>query len=103
MHVQATVFAVVVVHVIVLDAVNEPGLLHLVKIVAHAPIQRGELAMCDDVHPAAHVIRKTHLAALVVRFVGGALFLTGMLVMAYNVIKTVSGAKPAEAAIPQTA
>ncbi len=38
-----------------------------------------------------------------VRFVGGALFLTGMLVMAYNVIKTVSGAKPAEAAIPQTA
>jgi cytochrome c oxidase cbb3-type subunit 1 len=38
-----------------------------------------------------------------VRFLGGALFLTGMLVMAYNVIKTVSGAKPAEAAIPQTA
>ncbi len=38
-----------------------------------------------------------------VRFLGGALFLTGMFVMAYNVIKTVSGAKPAEAAIPQTA
>ena len=38
-----------------------------------------------------------------VRFLGGALFLTGMLVMAYNVIKTVSGAKPAEAPIPQTA
>jgi cytochrome c oxidase cbb3-type subunit 1 len=38
-----------------------------------------------------------------VRFLGGALFLTGMLVMAYNVIKTVTGAKPAEAAIPQTA
>jgi cytochrome c oxidase cbb3-type subunit 1 len=38
-----------------------------------------------------------------VRFLGGALFLTGMLVMAYNVVKTVSGAKPAEAAIPQTA
>jgi cytochrome c oxidase cbb3-type subunit 1 len=38
-----------------------------------------------------------------VRFLGGALFLTGMLVMAYNVIKTVSGAKPADAPIPQTA
>jgi cytochrome c oxidase cbb3-type subunit 1 len=38
-----------------------------------------------------------------VRFLGGALFLTGMLVMAYNVIKTVAGAKPAAAAIPQTA
>jgi cytochrome c oxidase cbb3-type subunit 1 len=38
-----------------------------------------------------------------VRLLGGALFLAGMLVMAYNVIKTVSGAKPAEAAIPQTA
>jgi len=38
-----------------------------------------------------------------VRFLGGALFLTGMLVMAYNVAKTISGAKPAEAAIPQTA
>ncbi len=38
-----------------------------------------------------------------VRFLGGALFLTGMLVMAFNVIKTVSGARPAEAAIPQTA
>ncbi len=38
-----------------------------------------------------------------VRFLGGALFLTGMLVMAYNVSKTVSGAKPADAPIPQTA
>jgi cytochrome c oxidase cbb3-type subunit 1 len=38
-----------------------------------------------------------------VRLLGGSLFLIGMLVMAYNVIKTVSGAKPAEAAIPQTA
>ncbi|MCO6412859.1 MAG: cytochrome-c oxidase, cbb3-type subunit I [Thiogranum sp.] len=38
-----------------------------------------------------------------VRFLGGALFLTGMLVMAYNVIKTVSGARPADAPIPQTA
>jgi len=38
-----------------------------------------------------------------VRFLGGALFLTGMLVMAYNVIKTVSGARPVNAPIPQTA
>ncbi len=39
----------------------------------------------------------------IVRFLGGALFLTGMLVMAYNVIKTVSGARPADAPVPQTA
>ncbi|HHJ14913.1 MAG TPA: cytochrome-c oxidase, cbb3-type subunit I [Gammaproteobacteria bacterium] len=38
-----------------------------------------------------------------VRFLGGALFLAGMLVMAYNVIKTVSGTRPADARIPQTA
>jgi cytochrome c oxidase cbb3-type subunit I len=38
-----------------------------------------------------------------VRFIGGALFLCGMLVMAYNVIKTVSGARPVDAPIPQTA
>jgi cytochrome c oxidase cbb3-type subunit 1 len=38
-----------------------------------------------------------------VRFVGGVLFLCGMLVMAYNVIKTVSGARPVDAPIPQTA
>jgi cytochrome c oxidase cbb3-type subunit 1 len=38
-----------------------------------------------------------------VRFLGGALFLCGMLVMAYNVIKTVSGARPVDAPIPQTA
>ena len=38
-----------------------------------------------------------------VRFLGGALFLVGMLVMAYNVIKTVSGARPVDAPIPQTA
>ncbi len=38
-----------------------------------------------------------------VRFLGGALFLAGMLLMAYNVIKTVSGARPADAPIPQTA
>jgi len=38
-----------------------------------------------------------------VRFLGGALFLIGMLVMAYNVIKTVSGAHPVDAPVPQTA
>ncbi len=38
-----------------------------------------------------------------VRFLGGALFLVGMLVMAYNVIKTISGARPADAPVPQTA
>ena len=38
-----------------------------------------------------------------VRFLGGALFLTGMLVMAYNVIKTTSGARPVDAPVPQTA
>jgi len=38
-----------------------------------------------------------------VRFLGGALFLVGMLVMAYNVVKTVSGARPVDAPIPQTA
>ena len=38
-----------------------------------------------------------------VRFLGGALFLSGMLVMAYNVAKTVSGARPVDAPIPQTA
>ncbi len=38
-----------------------------------------------------------------VRFLGGALFLFGMLVMAYNVVKTVSGARPVDAPIPQTA
>jgi cytochrome c oxidase cbb3-type subunit 1 len=39
----------------------------------------------------------------VVRFVGGLLFLVGMLVMAYNVWRTVAGAKPAVAAVPQPA
>ena len=38
-----------------------------------------------------------------VRFLAGTLFLGGMLIMAYNVVKTISGARPAEAAIPQTA
>ena len=39
----------------------------------------------------------------IVRFLGGALFLSGMFVMAYNVIKTVSGAKPADAPVLQAA
>ncbi|VAW76655.1 Cytochrome c oxidase (cbb3-type) subunit CcoN [hydrothermal vent metagenome] len=37
-----------------------------------------------------------------VRFLGGALFFLGMLLMAYNVIKTVSGTQPTDAPIPQT-
>ena len=36
----------------------------------------------------------------VIRFLGGVFFLTGMFVMAYNLIKTIAGAKPAEALIP---
>jgi cytochrome c oxidase cbb3-type subunit I len=38
-----------------------------------------------------------------VRFLGGALFLAGMFLMAYNVWKTVAGARPAVQAIPQPA
>jgi cytochrome c oxidase cbb3-type subunit I len=38
-----------------------------------------------------------------IRLLGGALYLSGMLVMAWNVWQTVSDAKPAEAAIPQPA
>ena len=38
-----------------------------------------------------------------VRFLGGVLYLTGMLIMAWNVWKTVSGARPAEAPVPQAA
>ncbi|MEE9494155.1 MAG: cytochrome-c oxidase, cbb3-type subunit I [Gammaproteobacteria bacterium] len=38
-----------------------------------------------------------------VRFLGGAIFLSGMFIMAYNVIKTVSGSTPATDTIPQTA
>ncbi len=36
----------------------------------------------------------------IVRFLGGLFFLTGMLIMAYNVWKTIAGAKPVEAVIP---
>ncbi|HHH45776.1 MAG TPA: cytochrome C oxidase Cbb3, partial [Thiotrichales bacterium] len=35
------------------------------------------------------------------RFLGGAVFLFGMLIMAYNVWKTVRGARPVEGTIPQ--
>ena len=38
-----------------------------------------------------------------VRFLGGALFFLGMLLMAYNVAKTVAGSEPVDAPIPQTA
>ena len=39
----------------------------------------------------------------IVRFLGGAIFLLGSLVMAYNIWKTIAGAKPVEAAIPAPA
>jgi len=39
----------------------------------------------------------------IIRFVGGAFFLFGTLVMAYNLWKTIAGARPAEAAIPAPA
>jgi cytochrome c oxidase cbb3-type subunit 1 len=38
-----------------------------------------------------------------IRFLGGLLFLVGMLIMAYNVFKTISSAKPATATATQTA
>lgn len=38
-----------------------------------------------------------------VRLLGGALYLSGMFIMAYNVWKTINGSKPADAPIPQTA
>ena len=36
-----------------------------------------------------------------VRFLGGAIFLVGMFLMAYNVWKTISGSQPADDAVPQ--
>ena len=39
----------------------------------------------------------------IVRFLGGALFFAGMLVMAWNVYRTVAGARPVDAPVPQTA
>jgi cytochrome c oxidase cbb3-type subunit 1 len=38
-----------------------------------------------------------------VRFLGGLLFLLGMFIMAWNVWKTVAGAKPVVHTVPQTA
>jgi cytochrome c oxidase cbb3-type subunit 1 len=38
-----------------------------------------------------------------VRFLGGVLFLAGMFLMAWNVTKTISGARPVDAPVPQTA
>ncbi|HUF21220.1 MAG TPA: cytochrome C oxidase Cbb3, partial [Burkholderiales bacterium] len=38
-----------------------------------------------------------------IRLLGGILFFAGMLIMAWNVWKTVAGAKPAEARIPAPA
>jgi len=38
-----------------------------------------------------------------VRLLGGLVFLSGMLIMAYNVIRTTRGSRPVEAAIPQAA
>jgi cytochrome c oxidase cbb3-type subunit 1 len=38
-----------------------------------------------------------------IRFLGGLLFLVGMLIMAYNVFKTIAGAKHATTTATQTA
>jgi cytochrome c oxidase cbb3-type subunit 1 len=39
----------------------------------------------------------------VIRLVGGVLYLAGMVIMAYNVFKTVAGAQPVIAPVPQAA
>jgi cytochrome c oxidase cbb3-type subunit 1 len=39
----------------------------------------------------------------VVRLLGGLLFFVGMLIMAYNMVKTIAGSEPAEDAVPATA
>ncbi len=39
----------------------------------------------------------------IVRFLGGVFFLSGMLIMAYNLLRTIAGAKPIEARIPAPA
>lgn len=39
----------------------------------------------------------------IIRFLGGLLFFSGIIVMTYNLIRTVRGAKPVEAAIPEPA
>jgi cytochrome c oxidase cbb3-type subunit 1 len=38
-----------------------------------------------------------------IRLLGGLLFLGGMLIMAFNVVRTIAGGKAVEAAIPQVA
>ena len=38
-----------------------------------------------------------------IRFLGGALFLIGMLIMAYNLMKTIKGSEPVDIAIPAPA
>jgi len=39
----------------------------------------------------------------IVRFLGGVLFLSGILVMAYNLVRTIAGARPATVAVPAPA
>ena len=39
----------------------------------------------------------------IVRFLGGIFFLSGMFIMAYNLVRTIAGAKPIEVQIPATA
>jgi cytochrome c oxidase cbb3-type subunit 1 len=39
----------------------------------------------------------------IVRLLGGTLFFLGTFIMAYNVWKTIAGAKPADTSIPQPA
>ena len=39
----------------------------------------------------------------VIRLLGGVLYLSGMLIMAYNIVRTIAGARPVEAAIPAPA
>ena len=39
----------------------------------------------------------------IIRLLGGVLYLSGMLIMAYNIFRTIAGARPVEAAIPDPA
>ena len=39
----------------------------------------------------------------IIRLLGGVLYLSGMLIMAYNIFRTIAGARPVEAAIPAPA
>ena len=38
-----------------------------------------------------------------IRFIGGAMFLSGMFIMAYNVYKTIKGSEPSNILVPQNA